>query len=323
MSNHPMRRPRQLVGSVTQERTILLCLVTLLGTGSGGGRLAAQDREAARRTAAEVIQAASDAEWRALDPSNTVYIRLPTGEVVIELAPQFAPRHVENIKALVRGGYFDGGAINRSQDNYVVQWGTRSLSEEETPPDGIASSLPAEFEVAGDALPFTAIPDGDVYAPEAGFVMGFPVGRDPDAGRTWMAHCYGVLGVARGNDPGSGSGGALYVVIGHAPRHLDRNLTMVGRVVSGMEHLSSLPRGTGPLGRYESRAEWVLLESVRMGSDVPPDQRAPLEVLRTDSPSFQSLILAARSRTEEFFVHPSDRIGLCNVRVPIRQTDPG
>jgi peptidylprolyl isomerase len=277
-----------------------------------------RNREAGSRTAAEVMALADDAEWRSLDPENTLYVELPGGEVVLELAPDFAPRHVENIRALVRGGYFDGGAITRSQDNYVVQWGPRPLAQSERLPDHIASSLPAEFEVAGAGLPFTPIPDGDVYAPEAGFVRGFPAGRDPESGATWMAHCYGVVGVARGNDPGSGNGGGLYVVIGHAPRHLDRNLSMVGRVVAGMEHLSTLPRGTGGLGRYESRDQWVLLESVQIGSDRAPDERSQLQILRTDSQSFQDLVMASRSRNEEFFVYPSDRIGLCNIPVPTR-----
>jgi peptidylprolyl isomerase len=295
----------------------MLCLVGCSGLALP---LSAQEREreGASRTAAEVTAFADDSEWRSLDPENTLHIELPGGEVVLELAPAFAPRHVENIRALVRGGYFDGGAITRSQDNYVVQWGPRPLAQSESLPGHIASSLPSEFEVAGAGLPFTPIPDGDVYAPEAGFVRGFPAGRDPESGATWMAHCYGVVGVARGNDPGSGNGGGLYVVIGHAPRHLDRNLSMVGRVVAGMEHLSTLPRGTGGLGRYESRDQWVLLESVQIGSDRAPGERSQLQILRTDSQSFQDLIMAARSRNEEFFVYPSDRIGLCNIPVPTR-----
>jgi peptidylprolyl isomerase len=269
------------------------------------------------RSAAEVMESIRDDEWRTLDPESTVYLELPGGQVVLELAPRFAPRHVENIRALVRGGYFDEGAVGRSQDNYVAQWGPRPLMEGEEFAPEIATALPAEFEVAMNGG-FTPVPDGDVYAPEAGFVDGFPVGRDPSAGVMWMAHCYGVVGVARGNDPGSGNGGGLYAVTGHSPRHLDRNLSMVGRVVSGMEHLSSLPRGTGPLGTYETPGERVPIASARMGSDVPVAERAQIELLRTDSDSFRYLIMAVRSRTEDFFVHPTDRIGLCNVRMPTR-----
>ena len=282
-------------------------------------RAVSQTADAAHLTTAEVTAAASDEEWRDLDPENTLYLDLSEGRVIIELAPGFAPLHVDNIRALVRGGYFDGGSVTRSQDNYVVQWARRPLEEGLELPPSIATALPPEFEVDAAGLPFTAIPDPDVYAPEAGFVRGFPAGRDPVSETVWMAHCYGAVGVPRGNDPGSGSGSGLYAVIGHSPRHLDRNLTMVGRIVEGMEHLSTLPRGTGPLGRYESEDEWVPLETVRLGSDVPPGQRSRLQILRTDSRAFRDLILAARSRHEEFFVYPSDRIGLCNIPVPTRR----
>lgn len=284
--------------------------------------ISGQATEAALRSAAEVIEAAPANEWRTLDPANTVYMELPGGRVVMELAPEFAPQHVENVRRLVRAGAFTGGAVNRAQDNYVVQWGTRRPWPPEGEPglaNGIASSLPAEFEVPAAGLPFSPVPDADVYAPEAGFVRGFPAGHDPDTGQAWMAHCYGVVGVARSNNPDSGSGAALYVVIGQAPRHLDRNLSMVGRIVSGMEHLSSLPRGGAALGRYESQDEWVHFTSVRLGSDLPASERSNMEILRTDSPSFAALMLAARSRHEEFFVHPTDRIGLCNVAVPSRE----
>ena len=310
---------------VLKTPTVTAIICGLLSVHTVAIPVAAQDREAAMRTAADVIASSAPEEWRALDPENTVYLELPGGRVVMELAPDFAPRHVENIKRLVRGGRFNGGMITRSQDNYVVQWGPREPSEphqDEAPfLEGFAQALPAEFEVGDMELPFTPVPDGDVYAPSAGFVLGFPVGRDEEEGQTWMAHCYGVVGVARGNDPGSGNGSGLYVVIGQAPRHLDRNLSMVGRIVRGMEFLSSLPRGSGSLGRFESREEWIRLGSVRMGADLPSDQNLPIEVLRTDSESFLDLRLASRSRHEDFFVHPSDRIGLCNVNVPSRLTN--
>src|ERR1700684_4580117 len=88
--------------------------------------LLAPPAEAARTNGpimAGVLAASSPGDWRALDPENTLYMELAAGRVVIELAPQFAPRHVANIKALVRTHYFDGLNIVRVQDNYVVQWG--------------------------------------------------------------------------------------------------------------------------------------------------------------------------------------------------------
>ncbi len=92
------------------------------------------------------------------------------------------------------------------------------------------------------------MPDGDVYAPEVGFSGGFPAARSSALRRTWLAHCYGMVGVGRDLDVRSGSGAEMYVVIGHAPRHLDRNVALVGRVVQGVELLSSLPRGSADMG---------------------------------------------------------------------------
>ncbi len=295
-----------------------VALVCLVGGMVGEGE--AQEPESPP-TLGEVLEASSSSDWRGLEPENTLYLELPDGRVVIELAPSFAPRHVANIRTLVRGGHFDGGAIVRSQDNYVVQW--QVAGEGETPSLGdAATALPPEFVVSADGLPITPLPDPDTYAPVVGFTRGFPVGRDRLAGTTWLAHCYGVVGVARDVDPGTGSGASLYVVIGHAPRHLDRNLSMVGRVVDGMALLSTLPRGTGPLGFYADTARRVPIRSARLGSQLPPGDRAPLELLRTDTPTFEAVIDSRRHRGESFFVHPTDRIGLCNVPLPVRPTSP-
>lgn len=277
--------------------------------------VAGQDASEVARTPAEIVAGAADAEWRRLDPDHTVYFELPDGRFVMELAPWAAPRHVENLKAMVRGGHFDRGTVVRSQDNYVAQW---AAELPEGGAEGIAGSLPGELVVDAAGLPFAPLPDADVYAPEAGFTRGFPVGRDPATGETWLAHCYGVVGVARGDDPDSGNASSLYAVTGHGPRHLDRNATMVGRVVAGMEHLSTLPRGTGNLGFYESPEERVPIVSARMGSDLLPEERIQLQLLRTDSASFRDYVMAYRTRAEDWFVHKAERVDLCNVRIPIR-----
>jgi peptidylprolyl isomerase len=284
-------------------------------------RSAAQSSQSDRRTVADVLAEAPDRAWQRPDPENIVYMELPGGRVVLELAPWSAPLHVENVRALIRAGAFDGGAVIRSQDNYVAQWAVREPGgdpDAEWPPEGVAPSLPAEFEAPGAGLIFEPLPDGDVYASEVGFVDGFAVGRDPESGLVWLAHCYGAVGVARGNDPDSGSGTQLYAVTGHAPRHLDRNLSMVGRVVAGMEHLTSLPRGTGELGFYESPEEREPILSVSVESDLPPEERLGIELLRTDSRAFREVVALRRDRTDPFFVYSSGRIDLCNVPVPNR-----
>ena len=146
----------------------------------------------------EVLAAAGPADWRPLDPDNTLYVELPGGRVVIELTPSFAPLHVANIKTLARARYFDGLSVIRVQDNYVAQWG--DPANRHPIPAGIGKVAP-EFDSPTPAhMPFTRLPDGDVYAPEVGFSDGLPVARSPSLHRTWLAHCYGMVGVGRDLD---------------------------------------------------------------------------------------------------------------------------
>jgi peptidylprolyl isomerase len=281
---------------------------------------------AAAPTTASVLASTQPRDWRALDPENTLYLDLASGRVVIELLPAFAPNHAANVKALVREGYFDGLSINRVQDNYVAQWGDPNDEDEKKrrPIRAAKAMVPAEFDrqIADDLPAFTPLTDGDVYAPEAGWTSGFAAGRDPKAGRTWLAHCYGALGAARGNEADSGGGTGLFVVIGHAPRHLDRNITVFGRVVHGIERLSSLPRGGGRLGFYDQAEERVPIRAMRVAADVPLAERVALEVMRTDTDAFQLLIEARRHRREEWFKHSAGHVELCNVPVPVRAIEP-
>ena len=265
----------------------------------------------------EVLAASSPADWRPLDPENTLYVELPGGRVVIELAPAFAPLHVANIKTLTRAGYFNGLSVIREQDNYVAQWG--DPDNRHPLPAGIGKVAP-EFDSA--LLPhmaFTPLPDGDVYAPEVGFSGSLPVARSAPLHKVWLAHCYGMVGVGRDLDAESGSGAEMYVVIGHAPRHLDRNVALVGRVVKGIELLSSLPRGSAEMGFYTKAEKPLPIRSIRVAADVPPAERSNLEVIRTDTPTFTALIESRRNRPEEFFKVAAGRIDLCNVPIPVRE----
>lgn len=270
-------------------------------------------------TSAEVLAASQPGDWRPLDPERTLYVDLPGGRVVIELAPEFAPHHVANVLTLTRQGYYDGLPILRSQENYVVQWGDPEEDPEKGRSIGEARrTIAAELWRGAEGLAFTPLADGDVYAAEVGFVGGFPVGRDPATGRAWLVHCNGMVGAGRGNEADSGNGTHLYVVIGHAPRHLDRNVTLLGRVVQGMEHLSTLPRGTGALGFYEDPAQQVPLTAARLAADLPAAERLPIEVLRTDTPTFAAYVDARRHRREEWFLDPVGRVELCNVPILVR-----
>ena len=265
---------------------------------------------------ADIVKDAPAAAWRPIDPARTLYLDLPAGRVIIELAPSFAPLHVDNLKKLVRAGFFDGLTVERVQDNYVAQWGDADSTK---PLGGAKKSLKAEFDrIYRAAEPFSALPDKDVYAPLVGFADGFPAARDPATRRTWMAHCYGMVGVGRDVGADSGSGMELYAVIGHAPRHLDRNVTLVGRVVRGIEILSALPRGTGDLGFYKTSAEHITISRVRMAADLPPAEQLRLEALRADTPTFATLIQNRRFRGDDWYKRAAGRIDLCNMPLPVR-----
>src|SRR5450830_1726921 len=239
-----------------------LTVPTALALGLASACVAARELPP-KPTVADVVKAAKPGEWRVPDPDNTLYLEIPTGRVVIELAPVFAPRHVANIRAMVREG----------------------------------------------------------YSPQVGHSNGFPSARDPKTGQAWLAHCYGMVGVGRDSAADSGNGGALYAVIGNAPRHLDRNITVVGRVIDGMPLLSVLPRGAGAMGFYEKPEQMVPIKSVRLAADVPPEQRSRLEILRTESASFKAVAEAQRNRGGPWTKVAAGHVDLCNVPIPVRQAE--
>lgn len=282
----------------------------------------AQDASKAKpRSAKEIIDAAPASAWRTLDPANTLYMELASGRVIIELAPGFAPEHVANIKAMAKGGFWDGLSIYRTQDNFVVQFGDADADDKAKAkplPAGTRQHLPAEFTRATDGVAFDLLPDVDGWAPQVGFIDGFPTAGDPKAGKAWLTHCYGMLGAGRSNEPDSSIGAELYVVIGQAPRALDRQLSSVGRVIKGMELLSAIPRGPEPMGFYETPEQRTTIKAIHLASEVPEAERTPLQLLRTDSQAFIDATEMRRNRVDDFYKIPSGHIDLCNVPLPVR-----
>jgi peptidylprolyl isomerase len=266
-------------------------------------------------TSADVLERAQPSDWRSLDPTRTLYLELTTGRVVIELAPEFAPQHVANIRALARQKFCDGLAIVRVQDNYVVQWGDPT---EKRYLGAVPRSLPAEYTRTTDGMAWTPHLDADLYAPEVGWSLGLPAARDPKSKQVWLAHCYGMVGVGRDLPPDTGTGAELYAVSGHAPRHLDRNLAVVGRVVQGIELLTALPRGTEPMGFYRKDQPLPGILRAVLAADLPLAERTPLELLRTDTPTWQAWVQSRRVRREPFFVQSPGSVELCNVPLPSR-----
>lgn len=315
-----MRKTRHLLPAVAP---LLGAALLALGTAAHAQTPAAKPA----RGAAEILAQSPAGDWRPLDPQNTLLMELQTprgpGQVLIELAPRFAPRHVANIRSLARAGFYDGLAVVRVQDNFVAQWGdpdgddpakARSLGQAQ-------AKLPAEFSVPYKGLPISRLPDVDGWAPVTGFVDGFPVAADPKADKAWLAHCYGMVGAGRGNEVDSSTGAELYAVIGHAPRSLDLNITVVGRVIKGMELLASLPRGGPNMGFYEQAEQRSAIPRLRLLADMPEAERPALQLLRTDSKTWLELLDARRHRGG-WFVHSPGHIEICSAGVPSRPAPP-
>jgi len=262
----------------------------------------------ANTSADQIIASAPAAHWLAIDPDDIMVMDTAAGQMLVQLAPAFAPTHVQAIKRLVREGRFDDGRIVRVQDNYVVQWMAR--------PDPLSkpAPLPAEYERPEAGLSFTPSPYADSYA-EAGFIAGWQAARDAKAGTVWLAHCYGTVGVGRENPPDTGDGSELYTVIGHGPRHLDRNIANVGRVLAGIEPHAALPRGTEALGFYKAENQRVKINRVRLASQIPGFPR--WQMMDTASASFAAVNKARANRTG-FFVRPAGAADLCTLKVPTR-----
>jgi peptidylprolyl isomerase len=270
------------------------------------------------KTPTDIVAAAPASAWTAIPAEDLLVLDLKGGgQVVIQLAPQFAPVHVANIRALARAHWWDKAAIYRVQDNYVVQWGN---NETERPlPASVVAKPPAEYHRALKGLAVHPLGYPDAYAPRTGFALGWPIAYDPKGGTANLTHCYGYVGVGRDLAPDTGTGGELYAVIGHAPRHLDRNIALVGRAVAGMEHMSALPRGTDALGFYKERSQDVPIVNVQIASDMSAGKRPEFEYMTSNSSSFAAYLNARANRHDDFFIRPAGGVDICNAPVPVRR----
>lgn len=256
---------------------------------------------------------AKNEQWRALDLNNTALLTLPHGKVVIELAPQFSPKHVEKFLALVKKSFYDDTKFYRVIDGFVAQAGPKDGSDK----DKSVSALAIEGQFSAEKnWSFTQVQNNDLFASITGFKDGFPVASDNN-GSAWLAHCPGTLAMARGNEADSASS-HFYFVIGQAPRYLDKIMTIFGRVVYGMEHIQAIKRTSVIEGEYavDSR-EYTPIVSLKLMADVPLSERIIIEVENTDSPAFAERLIKRRARGNEFFFEkPPSVLDVC--QVPIR-----
>ena len=269
-------------------------------------------------TPTDIVAAAPASAWKSIPANDLLVMDLANGgRIVIQLAPAFAPVHVANIKALARGHYWDGATVYRVQDNYVAQWG---LNDSDKPwPKGVTPKPPAEYTRPLKGLAVKPLGYPDPYAPGVGFADGWPIAYSAKGNWADLAHCYASVGVGGDLSPDTGTGGELYAVIGNAPRQLDRVIAVVGRVVDGIDRLSSLPRGTEALGFYKDKAQYVPIASIQLASDMPASDRPAYEYLDTASASFARYVKVRANRHDDFYIRPAGGVDLCNVQVPVRK----
>jgi len=312
--------PTQIRRGALRNLLIAAVVALLCGQTQGAGGAPKTDP---KPTEADIIKKAQPGDWRVLNPEDTLVMDVSGKQVVIELASRFAPQHVENIRRLARNGYYSRSAIVRVQDNYVAQWADPNDEEplRALPLGDARAELPAEFSIPLRGLAIDRLRDVDGWAPLTGWLDGLPVAADPSIDKAWITHCYGVVGSARGNAPDSSNATSLYAVIGQSPRRLDRNITVVGRVVQGMEALSALPRGPAPMGFYEQAAQRIALGKVRLMADMPAAERPTLEVLRTDTATWAALVEATRNPQSAWFAFRPGHTSICNRGIPVRRAD--
>jgi peptidylprolyl isomerase len=309
--------------------------------------LAAQDKAAEPVTPGSVMEASRADEWKAIDPGDLLVMDLAPDangarrQVIVQLIPPpFSQGWVGNIRTLARAHWWDGTSVYRVVDNWVTQWGDGEDDPKKAKPlpAGIVKVPESEYTAPMSCQVYlfqkkvikeecqpaaTALEAVDPYVPkgQAGIASGWPVAfaLGNEGNRIWPIHCYGSVGVARDLSPDTGTGAELYAVIGHAPRQLDRNIAVVGRVIEGIANLSALPRGKGEAGVYDDPALRVPIVSVRLGSELPAAEQPHFEYLSGDSKSFADYVHVKANRNDPFYKVPAGGIDVCNVQVPVRR----
>lgn len=255
-------------------------------------------------------------EWRKVAIENLVVMTLPHGQVVIELAPQFSPNHVEQFMRLTKEAHYDGNKFYRVIDGFVAQAGPEDGSSADRAVPTLA--LEGEWQTSKD-WSFTLVQNKDLFAEQTGFKDGFALAHNPSEQKAWLTHCPGVIAMARGNDADSASS-HFYITNGQAPRYLDRIMTIFGRVIYGMNHVQAITRTATIEGEVEvvSSAHTPIV-SMKMMADLPKNQQIQLEVKNTESKLFASKLEERIKRENAFFFKkPPPVLDVCQTPVLTR-----
>jgi peptidylprolyl isomerase len=238
-------------------------------------------------------------EWRTPASDNLIYIELESGTVVIELAPFMAPKHIKQFKKLVAEGFYDGLDFYRVIDGFVAQAG--DLSEKK--PSNNKTLLNAEFSrPAPQSSDFMLVQSPDFIAPQTGYLYGFAAGRDPNTKQEWLLHCPGTVAFARDVNANSASN-EFYIVMGQATRHLDRNMSTIGRVIYGMPAVQALNRANinNASGVIEDATKRGKILWAKLAKDVSPKNIFNVQIQEQNSEQVTQRLNNAKKLDNEFF----------------------
>lgn len=262
------------------------------------------------------IASALAPDWRDVSPENLILVETTYGDIVIELNADFAPNHANQFRQLVRDDVYNGTRFYRVIDAFVAQGG---LQDEE-----IIEKYPTvdnENDRPISEAAFVPLGNADLFAPVVGHIDGFAVGRSETLGSEWLLHCPGALAMARDNDPDSG-GTEFYIVL-DAQRYLDRNLTVFGRVIDGMQYVQKLKRGVRAIesGVIQAPDQGDEIMSMTVAADMDPAIRPAYQIQAMPTQAFEDAKTAKRVREEDFFYRkPPEMLDICGFEVPVRKT---
>ena len=246
-------------------------------------------------------------QQRQVQDNDLVYMMTSEGLIIYQVLPQVAPNHAQRFRDLVNEGFYNGLEFYRVIDGFVAQAGEgeQEWDNVKGKPSKFKSELKAEL-TRPLSKQFKLVQSPELLAPETGFIDSIPAGRDPKTNEEWLLHCPGTVAMAR--DVGVDTGATeFYINIGQAPRHLDRNMSVFARVVSGLEVAQRMARGDraagGIVADKEKRAKimWA-----KLGSNVDKKDKKQVFVDNFDSERFQTRLSSAKKKTNAFFVYPGN-----------------
>ena len=293
--------------------------------------LIAACQSALAETVPEPAAAPEDSAWRPVDPENLLVFDLgQNGAIYIELLPEAAPANTAALREAVRTGYFDGEYFYRVVETHVAQAGREFDERLKDVP-----RLPLEAERETSTAGFDPLGSGDLYAAQVGHRKGFPVAHQ--RGGEWLLNCPGAIGMARDEGPDTA---VTEIYIPLLPRrYLDRNYTIVGRVISGMDTVNRLARvepatpeetdilfGDDPVAAADAasaRADKLASNRIiaaHVAADMPQENRPAFEVMKTPSPEWDALKGSKRdySSISAFVSTPPKVLDICTLPVPVR-----